>query len=79
MLILWKDDVDLCMVGYSMGHIDSEIVDKEGLRWRFTWVYGHSNKYERKHTWERRALLLETLLKNDGGRREKGERRQLSL
>ena len=79
MLILWKDDVELSIVGYSMVYIDSQIVDKEGLRWRFTWVYGHSNKNEKKHTWEHRALLLETLLKNDGGRRENGERRQLSF
>ena len=38
LLILWKDDVDLSIVGYSMGHIGSQIVDKEGLRWGFTWV-----------------------------------------
>ncbi|GMN64361.1 hypothetical protein TIFTF001_033418 [Ficus carica] len=57
LLILWKDDVDLSIVGYSTGHIDSEIVDKEGLRCRFTWVYGHSNKNERMHTWEHRAYF----------------------
>lgn len=47
----WNKDWDVPIFSYSQGHIDA-VINKGGLKWRFTGIYGQSVQDRRKETWE---------------------------
>lgn len=53
LMLLWKRDVVVEVMSYSVGHIDSRIRNKiDGWLWRFTGFYGNSVTERRKESWK---------------------------
>lgn len=49
LLLLWNKEINLEVLSYSSGHIDSLIRDKAFI-WRFTGFYGNPSTSQRTHT-----------------------------
>ena len=52
--LLWTDDVDIQVQSYSLSHIDAQVVQEDGVRWRVTGFYGNPETALRHRSW---ALL----------------------
>lgn len=50
--LLWKSSCDLQVSFYSKHHIDVVIKQDKRVVWRFTSVYEHPEKRQKKRTWE---------------------------
>lgn len=56
--LLWRKDVDVNLLSFSLNHIDAEIIlPGESFKWRFTGFYGFPEQHSRHRSWE----LLRTL------------------
>ncbi|GLT27461.1 hypothetical protein SLA2020_024580 [Shorea laevis] len=49
--LLWTEDFTLQLSSISQSHIDVEIVDPGGRRWRLTGFYGHPEVARREESW----------------------------
>lgn len=49
--MLWRSGVDVRLRNYSSTHIDVEIVEDDGFKWRFTGVYGEPRADMKHLTW----------------------------
>lgn len=50
--MLWKQDFDLQITGYSNNHIDATIsMDTCRPKWRFTGLYGYLERWRRRDSW----------------------------
>jgi hypothetical protein len=58
LVLFWKAGLNINLIGMpSKYHIDVEITENDGYKWRFTGVYGEPKQEERNKTWK----LLRTL------------------
>jgi exonuclease III len=58
LVIFWKNEINLRVVGFmSEYHIDTEITEADGFKWRFTGIYGEPKSDCKENTWR----LLQTL------------------
>lgn len=55
--MFWRNGLDVTVKSLSKYHIDIQIREEDGWRWRFTGIYGEARSEEKKATWE----LLRTL------------------
>jgi hypothetical protein len=55
--LFWRNGVDVQLRWKGRYHIDVEVVEDNGSRWRFTRIYGESKTREKENTWK----LLRTL------------------
>lgn len=51
LILLWNDEVNLCLRSYSRLHIDAEITEADGRVWRLTGFYGESVAADRGESW----------------------------
>jgi hypothetical protein len=50
--MFWKNEVNLRLVGFvSKYHIDTEITESDGFKWRLTGMYGEPKTDEKEKTW----------------------------
>ena len=49
--LLWDASVSLSIQNYSNHHIDAEVTQEDGVCWRITGFYGHSEVAFRLNTW----------------------------
>lgn len=49
--ILWKEELNLSIISFSLGHIDAAVKNSENW-WRFTRFYGNPMPHKRKESWE---------------------------
>lgn len=49
--MLWSSNIDVNIASYSQHHIDAEIFNEGGPKWRCTRVYGHPKTTQKRHTW----------------------------
>ena len=54
LIMFWKSEWQVSILNYSRCHIDVEVSQLDGFRWRFSGIYGQPVEHERCHTW---ALL----------------------
>ncbi|XVF59199.1 hypothetical protein PTKIN_Ptkin07bG0256200 [Pterospermum kingtungense] len=59
--MMWKDEINLQIKSYSKHHIDAEVTEHSGLRWRLTGIYGEPDTNLRSQTWS----LLWTLARDN--------------
>lgn len=59
--LLWKKEVVLILHNYSKYHIDVEVVEQDGFRWRFTGIYGEPSSDKRGVTWKLLRILNQQL------------------
>ena len=52
--LLWDSTMNVSIQSYSAHHIDAEIIQANGLRWRITGFYGHPEAALHPRSW---ALL----------------------
>lgn len=50
LMLLWKAEIDVHIMSYSVGHIDA-IIKEHDRNWRFTGVYGHPVTERRSESW----------------------------
>lgn len=55
--LFWRNEIDITLKSMSENHIDVVVKEADGLKWRFTGIYGESRSEEKNNTWE----LLRTL------------------
>ncbi|XP_060969635.1 uncharacterized protein LOC133036885 [Cannabis sativa] len=61
--MLWRNDSEARLLGYSFNHIDMEISEDASSPWRLAGVYGDPNRSLRYKTWDLlRTLRLESNL-----------------
>lgn len=56
-VLFWKKEVNIKLRNYSRYHIDVEIVEGDGFRWRFTGIYGEPAVEKRDITWKLLRIL----------------------
>ncbi|KAL0367264.1 UNVERIFIED_CONTAM: putative mitochondrial protein [Sesamum radiatum] len=50
--LLWKKDISVSLLSYSMNHIDVQVHSTDGLSdWRLTGFYGNPDQNMRSHSW----------------------------
>lgn len=49
--LLWKRSIVVDLHNMSQYHIDAEIAEQDGFRWRFTGIYGESHSDQKEKTW----------------------------
>ncbi|XVF69945.1 hypothetical protein PTKIN_Ptkin11bG0121700 [Pterospermum kingtungense] len=59
--MMWKENVDMKIQGFSKHHIDAEITEQNGRQWRLTGIYDEPNMNLRSHTWS----LLRTVARDN--------------
>lgn len=51
--LLWKEESNVTIMGYSRNHIDASVVLEEGANtWRFTGYYGNPERSRRRESWQ---------------------------
>jgi hypothetical protein len=55
--LFWRKGVDVRVRWKGRYHIDVDVVESNGVKWRFTRIYGESKAGEKENTWR----LLRTL------------------
>lgn len=50
--MLWKEDSQATLTGYSRNHIDIQVRGEDNTVWRLTGLYGESNRSQRHKTWD---------------------------
>jgi exonuclease III len=50
--LFWRSEVEVGVKSFSKYHIDSVIQEEDGLKWRFTGIYGEPKSEDRDNTWE---------------------------
>ncbi|CAL1395984.1 unnamed protein product [Linum trigynum] len=53
----WKEEVLVQVMSSSLHHIDAKVIEKDGVVWRFTGVYGWSKNEDKHNMWELMTLL----------------------
>lgn len=48
---MWSNEVDVNLASYRNHHIDVVMNRANGMKWRCTWIYGHPEGSQKKHTW----------------------------
>ena len=59
--LFWKKEIRLELHNYSRYHIDAEVIEKDGFKWRFTGIYGEPSTDRRKVTWRLVRILKQQL------------------
>ncbi|TXG51627.1 hypothetical protein EZV62_024151 [Acer yangbiense] len=59
LMVLWKKELQVTVISYSVGHIDARIKMEDGFRWRFSGVYGNPSPNKRVNSWELLGRLSE--------------------
>ena len=49
--LLWSSTIDIHIQSFSNHHIDADVLQEGGLRWRVTGFYGHPERAMRVHSW----------------------------
>ncbi len=49
--LLWSSSIDIHIQSFSNHHIDADVIQEDGLRWRATGFYGHPERAMRVHSW----------------------------
>lgn len=49
--MLWNSNVDVNIASFSSHHIDAEVCNEKGKRWRCTGIYGNPEASQKRHTW----------------------------
>ena len=49
--LLWSSSIDIHIQSFSNHHIDADVLQEGGLRWRVTGFYGHPERAMRVHSW----------------------------
>ena len=55
--LFWRKGVEVHLHWKGRYHIDMDVVEDNGEKWRFTGIYGESKSGEKENTWK----LLRTL------------------
>ena len=55
--LFWKREINLSLAWMGRMHIDADITEVDGFKWRFTGIYGEPRVVKRRETWR----LLRTL------------------
>lgn len=55
--LFWKKEVQIELHNFSRYHIDVEVVEKDGFRWRFTGIYGEPASDKKERTWKLLRIL----------------------
>lgn len=50
--LLWKDDTEVTITGFSRNHIDATVSLEGANKWRFTGFYGHPKRSRRHQSWK---------------------------
>ena len=59
--VMWKKGINIELHNYSRYHIDVEVVESDGFRWRFTGVYGEPARDRKWKTWKLMRILRQQL------------------
>lgn len=51
LMLLWNNEWDVQIMSYSQGHIDASVI-VNGLKWRFSGIYGQPTQEKRHETWD---------------------------
>jgi exonuclease III len=57
--LFWKKEVNIELRNFSRYHIDVEVVEEDGFRWRFTGIYGEPSTEKKEKTWKLLRILNE--------------------
>lgn len=55
--LMWKKEINIVLHNYSRYHIDVEVVERDGFKWRFTGVYGEPVRDKKWRTWKLMRIL----------------------
>ena len=55
--LFWDSKWDVKLRTLSKSHIDVIVIEKDGVSWRLTGIYGHPEKLKRIETWNLMRLL----------------------
>ncbi|XP_074356478.1 uncharacterized protein LOC141696197 [Apium graveolens] len=50
--LLWKEQDQVELLGFSQNHIDVKVIMEQGEQWRLTGLYGEPNRVLRHRTWD---------------------------
>jgi hypothetical protein len=59
--LMWKRHVNIELHNFSRYHIDVQVVEQDGYRWRFTGIYGEPTTEKRDKTWKLLRILNQLL------------------
>lgn len=59
--LLWKKDVNIELRNLSRYHINVEVIEGDGFRWRFTGIYGEPASQRKNVTWKLLNILNQQL------------------
>lgn len=51
LVLFWKEGINVELHNYSKYHIDVEIIERDGFRWRLTGIYGEPASNKKELTW----------------------------
>lgn len=51
LVLFWKEGINVELYNYSKYHIDVEIIERDGFRWRLTGIYGEPAANKKENTW----------------------------
>ena len=55
--LFWDSEWDVNLRTLSKSHIDVTVIEKDGVSWRLTGIYGHPEKLKHIETWNLMRLL----------------------
>ena len=58
---MWKREINIELHNYSRYHIDVEVVENDGSRWKFTGIYGEPARDKKWKTWRLLRILNQQL------------------
>ena len=58
-MLLWKKELQVTVISYSVGHIDARIQMEDGFLWRFSGMYGDPSTSKRVNSWALMGQLSE--------------------
>lgn len=50
--MFWRDEIDLSLTSQSQHHMDFEVSETNGEKWRLTGMYGYPEEENKHKTWE---------------------------
>src|SRR5438034_993295 len=59
--LIWRRHINAKLHNYSKYHVDMEIVEQDGYKWRFTGIYGEPSLDKKERTWKLLRMLNQQL------------------